>query len=151
MPIQPGFRHLTNLLQIYENDFERLKEYYKHEIKTGFDIERLRRRAYAVWKWLETYAPEDFRFKIQAEINTSLDDKEKNALRLLAGKLRLNKYDENTLFEEFYRICTETGIANKKFFSAAYRVLIGKEKGPKLASFIVQIGKERVLGLLDRV
>ena len=151
LPIQPGFRHLTNLLQIYENDFERLKEYYKHEIKTGFDIERLRRRAYAVWKWLETYAPEDFRFKIQAEINTSLDDKEKNALRLLAGKLRLNKYDENTLFEEFYRICTETGIANKKFFSAAYRVLIGKEKGPKLASFIVQIGKERVLGLLDRV
>ncbi len=151
MPIQPGFRHLTNLVQVFENDFEKLKEYYRHEIKTSFDLERLQRRASTVSKWLEKYAPEDFRFRIQQENKAVLDENEKKALRILAQRLKEKDYNEQSLFEEFYNICKEAGIDNKKFFSAAYRVLIAKEKGPKLATFIMQIGKERVLRLLEKV
>ena len=59
--------------------------------------------------------------------------------------------NEETLFNEFYAICSETGIDNKEFFKAAYKVLINKERGPRLASFILAIDKEKVIKLLKQI
>jgi len=56
--------------------------------------------------------------------------------------------DEKTLAEEIYRICSETGVDPKQFFVDMYRILIGKDRGPRLAGFILTIGRERVLPLL---
>jgi lysyl-tRNA synthetase class 1 len=36
----------------------------------------------------------------------------------------------------------------KILFQAAYRALIGKNQGPRLASFLRSIGKDRLLGIL---
>ena len=57
--------------------------------------------------------------------------------------------DEKTLAEEIYRICSETGVDPKQFFVDMYRILIGKDRGPRLAGFILTIGRERVLPLLS--
>jgi len=57
--------------------------------------------------------------------------------------------DEKILAEEIYRICTEAGVDPKQFFVDMYRILIGKDRGPRLAGFILTIGKERVLPLLS--
>jgi len=70
---------------------------------------------------------------------------------LVAKKLREKKYTEKSLFEEFYNICKEVNLEPKEFFKAAYKVLIGKEKGPRLAPFILVIGKEKVINLLKKV
>jgi lysyl-tRNA synthetase class 1 len=58
-PIQPIFRHLCNLLQVYHNDVEKVKDYYKDEIKTPFDNKRIESRCLRAWKWLASYAPEE--------------------------------------------------------------------------------------------
>ena len=151
MPLQVPFRHLTNLLQIYNNDFNKIKEIYKKEIKDDYDLKKLKNRCDCIWNWLQKYAPEEFRFKVQNEVKVKLDDKEKKALLLLKERLEKNDYTEQKLFEEFYNICKETGIDNKDFFKAAYKVLINKERGPKLANFILELGKERVVGLLNKI
>ena len=39
----------------------------------------------------------------------------------------------------------------KDFFETCYNVLINKEKGPKLASFILTIGKNKVIKLFEKV
>jgi len=39
-------------------------------------------------------------------------------------------------------------IKNTDFFRASYQAIIGKEKGPRLASLILAIGKEKVVKLL---
>ena len=75
----------------------------------------------------------------------------KKALLLLKERLEKNKFTEKKLFEEFYNICKEVDIKNTDFFKAAYRVLINKERGPKLANFILVLGKERVVGLLNKL
>ena len=150
-PLQAGFRHLTNLLQIYENDFAPINEYYKEHIKSELDLERLRVRSRCVWNWLQKYAPLDFKYKVQDEINVNLTESERTALQLLTLRLKENDYNENTLFQEFYNICKQTSIEPKNFFSVVYRVLINREKGPKLAGFILQIGKERIARLLDKI
>ena len=151
MPLQVPFRHLTNLLQIYNNDFNKIKKIYKKEIKDDYDLKKLKNRCDCIWNWLQKYAPEEFRFKVQNEVKVKLDEKEKKALLLLKEKLEKNEYTEQKLFEEFYNICKETGIDNKDFFKAAYKVLINKERGPKLANFILELGKERVVGLLNKI
>jgi lysyl-tRNA synthetase class I len=39
----------------------------------------------------------------------------------------------------------------KDFFKISYNVLINKDKGPRLASFILEIGKQRVADLFKKV
>jgi lysyl-tRNA synthetase class I len=36
----------------------------------------------------------------------------------------------------------------KDFFKLSYQAIIGKDRGPKLANFIIEIGKDRVSTIL---
>ena len=97
------------------------------------------------------YAPDDFKFKLQKDIpNIKLTDKQKLALKEIA-KILSKKWNEKNLFEEFYKICQRLDIMPKELFQAGYKVLLNKEKGPKLASFILIIGKEKVKKIFEKV
>ncbi|MDP2908576.1 MAG: lysine--tRNA ligase [Nanoarchaeota archaeon] len=155
MPLQVPFRHLTNLVQIHEGDIKNVIEGYKTFIKTDFDRKRVETRAKCAWNWVSKYAPEDMKFKVHEKVSEvikkELNDDQKKAIRILAEKLKKNKYDEGSLFEEFYSICQGLKMDNKVFFKGVYLALIGKERGPKLAGFILTIGVNKVLKLLEEV
>src|SRR3989344_3582015 len=146
-PEQPGFRHLTVLAQIYGGDLVKATK--------GYNDKSVKVRAQCAYNWIQKYAPEDMKFKVHIkisdEIKDLLSDKQKKALNLLKGKLEKNNYDNQSLFNEFYKICEEAGIKNTDFFEGAYLALIGKKKGPKLANFILALGKERVIKLLNEL
>jgi len=103
--------------------------------------------------WLDKYAPEDMKFTVQEKPpkDLKLAKQEKEALKLVAEALKEKKWNEKTLFEEFYNICKKVDIKNKDFFRAAYNVLLDKDRGPRLASFILALGKEKVIGLFDKI
>ncbi|MBL7100548.1 MAG: lysine--tRNA ligase [Nanoarchaeota archaeon] len=155
LPLQIPFRHLTNLVQVHEGDVKKVMEEYKTFIKTDFDKKRLQIRALCAWNWINKYAPEDMKFKVHDKISKAVKEKlskdQKKAIKLLVGKLKKNKYDESSLFEEFYNICQELKIDNKLFFKGVYLALIGKERGPKLAGFILTLGIKKVVKLLEKV
>ena len=65
--------------------------------------------------------------------------------------LKENDYDEKALFNEFYEVSKKLDLKPQDFFKAAYKVLLNKERGPKLAPFILAIGKERVVKLFEEV
>ena len=69
---------------------------------------------------------------------------------LLKERLK-EDHDEKQLFEEFYNISKEVDIDTKEFFKAAYNLLINKDRGPKLAPFILTLGEERVVKLLGSI
>ena len=144
---QPTFRHLTTLLQICEGNIEKA-------IK-GIKSERINTRAECALNWLKTYAPEDFKFsvhsKITDEINEHISPSQKKALRELEELLKKNKYDSETLFNQFYDICKKNKLKNTEFFEGAYLTIIGKKKGPRLANFIISLGQERVAKLLEGI
>jgi lysyl-tRNA synthetase class 1 len=150
MPLQIPFRHLCNLLQIHSGDVEAVLD--------QFDLDdeqrrRLRVRAQCGWNWITRFAPEDFRFRLQSaeDPQAELSEAEAAAMRgLLEVVERLDAYDEKSLGQAIYDVAREAGIEPKELFGAAYRVLIGKEKGPRLAGFIVTVGKERVAEILRR-
>ncbi|MBI2507568.1 lysine--tRNA ligase [Candidatus Woesearchaeota archaeon] len=142
-PKRIGFRHLTMLVQIHKD----LKKISKNK-----DVLK---RAELAKNWIGKYAPEEFKFsvheKVPREIINNLDKKQKESLKLLKEEIKKKKFSEQELFNEFYEICKKIEINNMEFFKGAYLALIGKEKGPRLASFILAIGKDNVIKLLDEV
>jgi len=135
-PEKISFRHLVSLVQIGKVD-----ELNK-ESKT---------RAEKVKNWVDKYAGEDMKFKIQEKINVKLNSKEKQALIKLKEVLKKKKYTEESLFKEFYDICEKSDIRNTEFFDAAYRVIINKKKGPRLAALILNVGQDKIIKLLEKI
>lgn len=146
IPEQPSFRHMTVLTQIYEGDIEKATKEFKSK--------RVKVRAKNAWNWVQEYAPEEMKFKVHEkitkEINKILSKEQKEALKMLEKKLD-KSYTEQSLFNEFYDVIKKTKIKNTDFFKGAYLALIGKEKGPKLANFILVLGKKRVKDLLEQI
>lgn len=129
-----SFRHLINLIQI------------------GKVPKQDKVRAEKVKNWIEKYAPEEFKFQIQNKINVKLNSKEKKSLLALRDVLKQNKtLTEEKLFNEFYKICKEKDITNKDFFKSAYKVILNKERGPRLASLILNIGQDKIAKLLNQI
>ncbi|MEM4397512.1 MAG: hypothetical protein QW757_02720 [Candidatus Woesearchaeota archaeon] len=98
---------------------------------------------------------EQYKFKLQEKLldenKEKLTDKQKQALKLIAQRLKHGKWTEQTLFNEFYTIARdEVNIEPQELFKAAYLVLLGKEKGPKLAPFLLVI-KDKAIKLFDEL
>lgn len=105
-------------------------------------------------KWVRLHAPKQYRFEVKddvpEEVKQKLSQKQKSAVRKLAGMLKEKKWEENDLFNEIYEICKAEDIKPKEFFEAAYLILLGKEKGPRLAPFVLTLGK-RAVSLFESV
>lgn len=151
IPYQPGFRHLTTLLQIHELDVDKAVAYFEKELKNDHDRRRLRTRAECAKNWLLKHAPEEFTFTVQAKASVTISDAEKKLLHQIAEKLVERDWTDTELHEEMYILCKNNDVQPKDFFTAAYRVLINKEKGPRLASFILAIGAKKVASLFKCV
>lgn len=142
LPEQHTFRHLTTLLQICEGDVNKTIREFKIKNKE---------RIVCAKNWLEKYAPEEFKFKLVDKVKSKIKKEYKDALLELANKLEKGRYDEQSLFEEFYSICDSRNLKNTEFFKVAYNVLINKDRGPRLAGFILAIGKNKVARLLKQL
>ena len=144
MPYQIGFRLLTTLLQTYSGDIDKV-------IKSLGDVkpsqeECLRRRCVCAWYWVTECAPDEFRFSLKLDgSKAELSDKELEAVKKIRDEL-LPVMDEcatdKDLQQKVYDIATGLGMESKALFTAMYHVLIGKDQGPRLASFMRIIGKE---------
>jgi len=150
MPMQPSFRHMKNIVQICSNDMDKIVSYL--EPKNEIDKKRIIVRANCAIAWLEKYAAEDMKFTVQSELPTvELSEDEKNALIQLSGVLLEKKFEDNELFNEFYNIIKANNLNTGDFFKAAYSVIIDKERGPKLAPFIIEIGQKQISELLAQL
>ena len=115
------------------------------------DKKRLKTRISCVKNWLEKYADEQFKFSIKEKKDedyfSKLSDKEKEALELLKKAVEKSE-DEEILSTAIFEIPKKLDMEMKIFFKLCYESIIGKEKGPKLANFILEIGKENILKIL---
>ena len=108
-------------------------------------------RAEKVKNWIEKYAGEDMKFEVQEKINIDLTEKQKQFLIALKESLAVKNFNEDELFNEFYNICGAVGVEGKEFFKTAYNIIINKNKGPRLASLILAVGKEKIIKLLEQI
>ncbi|MBI9108642.1 MAG: lysine--tRNA ligase [Spirochaetales bacterium] len=152
MPYQIQIRHLCNLLQIQSGDIDKVIENLG-DVEED-QIPRFRQRAECAWAWVQTFAPEDFRFSIKTSDDPLIEVSaaEASALSMLADavKAKMDILDEKEFSTNIYAAAEENGLESGDFFPVVYRALIGKEKGPRLASFLYSIGSARVFELISR-
>jgi len=100
--------------------------------------------------WVNNFAPEQFRFKVQDKVDIKIAESHKGLVKHFIDYLKKNEIDEEALYEEFYNASRKHGIEPKDFFKTAYLILIGKEKGPRLAAFMASLGKEKIISLFEQ-
>ena len=156
VPSEPGyqipFRHLCNLLQIHSGNIDAVLDSLNG--LTPGQRERLQVRCRCAWAWITNFAPEEFRFSLSDENSepVSVSDDERKALRDLSSYIEqyLDSLSEKEFSAYIYKACADNGIENADFFRIVYKVLIGKEKGPKLAGFLKACSKEKLVNILSR-
>ncbi len=151
MPTQVPFRHLCSLIQIQDGNADGVIEFL--EINTDEeDLKKIRTRARCAWNWTRQYAPDSFRFALRPRGSTPIEltEGQRGAIGLLRREIEqnLDSHDEKSLSGAIYTLAGEAGMEPKEFFKLVYRVLIEKEMGPRLAGFLLTIGKGRALELL---
>jgi lysyl-tRNA synthetase class 1 len=150
MPYQVPLRHLCNILQSNEGDIDStiasLPDVQEHQIP------RLRTRCECAWNWIRTYAPEDFKFSLNKPeaVSVDLSDAQKAAVAALATEVeKIDEHTEKSMAEAIYAAAHGNGVEPTDLFKISYRIIVGKEKGPRLAGFIMLCGKDKILPLLE--
>ncbi len=149
----PPFRPLSMILQIYDGDVDRAIAWYEAmgEITTDAERDRFRLRAARVWRWIDAFAPDDFRYRIRETPASSaaLDGEPHAILERLVDVLEASpEISEDDLIGHLKTLCEGTSLGPKEFYPYAYELLIAREKGPKLSTLITAMGTERAVPLL---
>lgn len=141
---------------------EKMLEIVFQKIGTPYKYEEFKDRLERAKFWLEKCSPENVNKlcnKRNWETYETLNENEKKEIAELYSFLRDGKYDLDGLQTELYAIPARINGLTKEdknlkslqsaFFRNVYRLLINKDKGPRLYLFLYAIEKERYLGLLD--
>ena len=137
-----------------ETVFEKIGTPYKYDQFAG----RLDRAKF----WLETCSPESVN-KLRAgrnwDVYDALDENAKKEIALLHAYLTAGGYSLDELNTELYDIPKKVFGYDQdektlkklqgEFFKTVYKLLIDKEKGPRLYLFLYAVDKDRYVGLLD--
>ena len=156
IPSEPGyqipFRHLCNLLQIHCGDIDAVISSLDGVSES--QRKRLEVRCRCAWNWITTFAPEDFRFSLDDGTRplVGLTDAERAAIHDLKSYIEqwLDSSDEKSFANYIYKAAEDNGVDKGDFFTAVYKVLIGKERGPKLAGFLKACSTLRLVSILSR-
>jgi len=151
--VEVSFRHLCNLVQIRDGDVDGVVG----SISDPSDrvvSRRLRARATRAWHWVNTCAPAEFRFRLRdsnalpAKVSTTVAAA---IVDLRAQLARQDSPDAKGLNGAIYDLSSFYEIEPKELFAELYRILIDKDRGPRLAEFIVTVGSSRIDPLLANI
>lgn len=153
---QVPYRHLVTLVQLSDG-FDNLKDMVLRteglEEMGGNSLRRLQDRTSSVKFWLDNYAPEGVRFTLydeppKEEIE-NLTDELKAALQAMREDFSEIEWNAENIHNTIYEGSRSRDISPKSTFKAFYRILLGRDRGPRLGFFLSTMEKDDVLAKLD--
>lgn len=146
----PQFSACANAVQIAFGDIDKAADIVVRTMAAK-DSKPLRARLGRAWKWVEEYAPESFRFRIQEKMpQVQIAPEIRTLLAEAADKIGSGA-DGEALQTFIYDTAKERGLKLNDVFSAAYQLIIGKPAGPRLGPFLTSIDKEFVINRLKLI
>ncbi|MFH1630960.1 MAG: lysine--tRNA ligase [Candidatus Aenigmatarchaeota archaeon] len=160
MPIRIDYQFAAVVAQLVGGDFEKALHILhstghvdQNRKLDNIEKERIRFRLNLAKNWVDRFVPEQ-RIILNTEfpgyVTKLLTVGQKNALKELAHILG-RRIDQHQLYNAFYEICKQHNITTREFFKLMYRILINRESGPRLAPFIIALGRDRVRYLLEEI
>lgn len=136
------FNHLVAVFQAAQGDKQKLSDILE---RTGYKLTEvmLAREAAFVANWLEKYAPESIKFSVQPQLPTiNLTPTQRTFLQSLAGDIKdEGELDGQQMHEKIYRAKEAAGIKPTEAFQALYKVILGKDSGPKAGWFLASLDR----------
>ncbi len=155
MPVQPRFRKCIDLINTYGNAEKALEKIKASEKLSRKDAGRYRDVLIRAANWIEIYASEKYKLRIAESVRKgvikNLTDAQKKSLRELGKKLAEKRYTEKMLANLFFETAEKNRLKPQEFFRAAYLVILGKERGPRLAPLILSAGRKKIAKLLKGI
>ena len=154
IPNRLSFRHITTILQFYEmNEEETLNYFIKENKLDKVSQEKVKSRIYCAKNWLNKFAPEEFKFSLNKTKNeeyySQMTNERKEAVDKFKKLLeRFESEDIEELSSQIFEIPKSLNLDMKTFFKDIYNLIVSKDRGPKLAAFVIEAGKDRIISLL---
>ena len=152
-----SFRQIASFGQVVQGNYQELKKMFKR-IGQKFDEQNLRTRLEKSQNWIEIFIPQ-LKIKVRELPNVEYFNKLSKEEKEQIVKLReeMDKYsslEELTTF--VYAIPKRPGLSDSEkkkrqrtFFKNIYNMLINSDTGPRLSTFLIALGKEKIKRLLE--
>ncbi len=142
-----SFSHLVESYQAALKDPVKTMEIIKRSQEAKIlrpEQEIIKNQLVFIDQWLKNWAPESVKFELLPKPPAIISEKERQYLLTLAKKIESAPKDADG--EWFHKVIYElgepTGLAPKQLFSALYKVLIGKESGPRAGWFLSTLPRD---------
>jgi len=151
----PRFSQIVFIMQIPRLDIYTEVEKMKGVELTKEDREEIDLRLKYAKKWLETYAPDKYRYNLQEALPKEAEDLSENQrefARLLAERLEeTDKWDGELIHGGIHELVKDhEEFTPKECFQAIYRLFLGKDFGPQAGWFLSALEKDFVVKRLQR-
>jgi lysyl-tRNA synthetase class 1 len=146
-------RFAAVLCQITNNP-ERIKEILIQKRvllnPTELDWELAFRRLEKARRWVEKYAPDEWKISIREvpPANGELDEQQKFALGILAKRLEEGEKSPVEIHNLIYEVARACSLDPAKLFQAIYRVFLGRDNGPRAGNLLAALDRDFVIGRL---
>ncbi|MEA3559106.1 MAG: lysine--tRNA ligase [Candidatus Thermoplasmatota archaeon] len=150
------YRHLVTLTQLspdMETLLEKIKRTEKIKELDSASMERLVHRRSCVEFWLDNFAPDGVRFTLfdlppKKEID-KLNEKMKEALEAMRDEFGDIEWNAEAIHNTIYEGSRSREISPKTTFKAFYRILLGRDRGPRLGFFLSSMDRGDVMKKLE--
>jgi lysyl-tRNA synthetase class 1 len=98
--------------------------------------------------WVSSYAPQNLKFQIVSDARGQLPSEPER--RFIEGVIDLlqKNLKESELQNEIFEVARAQGLEVGKAFGAIYKILLGSEKGPRLAPLLAALDRDWLLNRL---
>lgn len=145
----PRFSQMAFLVQMAHLDTGHEVALMKGSSLTEGDLAEVALRSEYAQRWLDTSAPEEFRFVLQTslpEVARTISEEQKKALQGVASTLEaVTPWNGETIHAALHGLKEASGLSPKDFFTPFYRAFLGKDSGPKLGWFLSTLDKTFVV------
>lgn len=140
------FAKIAYLIQIPTVNLQAEAEREKGAPLTELDQAELRQRVEEAQRWLQTYAPDQYRFVVQPQLPAvDLRPEQRAFLGQLAAVVAERIWTGDELHARIHALKTEMGLPAKDAFAAIYLVFLGRPSGPQAGWFLVALDQTFVL------
>jgi len=149
-PLQVPYRHIINVVQMadtFEGVLEVLGRTIDLSAASDDDISRLKKRVDSARFWLNGFAPDDVKFSVFPMIppGTQLTMSDKVFFQELVARMNDANWNADSISQIISDVGKASPIGLKGGFKVIYMILIGKEAGPRLGSFLASMDKQFVI------
>jgi lysyl-tRNA synthetase class 1 len=153
-PYIPRFRDVALYCQMPSVDIYTKFSQIKGDALSPEETHILDERIMYAKKWIDAYAPTELKFQLtEGQVSTTikLDKKQKEFVQSVVHLLERPWEKADDLQFEIFESIKRIDIPPKQAFPIIYRVLIGKDYGPKIAWFLLEQDTAEVVERLKKV